>query len=82
MNENMIHEALLSVRQADAAIIEAQANSSSSAYQNAKNMMLTAEDMLHKAGDGTTEEEKKSLHRAKEYMKHLKETQAAIEDRQ
>jgi hypothetical protein len=83
MEQNLppkIQEALDHVKRADEAMIEAQANATPSCFQIAKLWLETAQQSVHSAGEGTTEEEKKQLLHAKEYLRHLHETQAALQE--
>lgn len=75
-----VQEALHHVKRADEAMIEAQANQTPSCFQTAKLCLETAQQSVHNAGEGLSEDEKKQLHRAKEYLRHLHETQAALQE--
>ncbi|MGA4721109.1 hypothetical protein [Fictibacillus nanhaiensis] len=75
-----IQEALDHVKRADEAMIEAQANQTPSCFQTAKVWLETAQQSVHDAGEGMSEEEKKQMHHAKEFLRHLHETQAAIQE--
>jgi hypothetical protein len=83
MEQNLnpkVQEVLDHVKRADEAMIEAQANAAPNCFQTAKIWLETAQQSLHSAGEGTTEEEKKQLLHAKEYLRHLHETQAALQE--
>lgn len=75
-----IQEALDHVKRADEAMIEAQANQTPSCFQTAKVWLETAQQSVRSAGEGTSEEEKKQIHHAKEYLRLLHETQAALQE--
>jgi hypothetical protein len=79
-SDSRIQEALDHVKRADEAMIEAQANQTPSCFQTAKIWLETAQQTVLAAGEGTSEEEKKQLLHAKEYLRHLHETQAAIQE--
>jgi hypothetical protein len=78
--ENGFEETINAVRTAEEALIKAQENSNPEDFQHAKQLLQFAEMQLHKHGEDNDPEHQKRLFHAKEHMRHLLETQNAIQE--
>ncbi|MCK6256501.1 hypothetical protein M1K46_06420 [Fictibacillus sp. WQ 8-8] len=80
-HQNLYSNALECVENARKAIEESQGNNNPEEFQQAKQLLEYAHEMVQQSRqtDGLTEEQTKRLFHAREHLRHLQETTNAIE---
>ncbi|MGG1575263.1 hypothetical protein [Fictibacillus sp. NRS-1165] len=83
-HQNQYTHALESVENARKAIEESQGNNNPEEFQQAKQLLEYAHEMVHQSRhtEGLSEEQSKKLFHAHEHLRHLQETTNAIESNQ
>lgn len=79
MMENLLHQFINSVEEAEKAVIESQGNDDPQRFQHAQNLVLKAKEQFREVVNAGVTNEDNQFHRAQQLLRKLEETQHAIE---